>query len=212
MRLSNRPSHQRTQGFTLVELLVTLSLLSLLLMAVLPDLSTWQRNLQVRNVASSLQTGLDKAREEAVRRNRVVRFSLVTVDDPTSLDNSCEASAAGSSWVVSLGDPQSSCASAISSNDAPMILAKHAAGQAGAKTVVAATDVDGLPATTVSFNQFGRLVGAANAIQRIEVDAVEPNEETRKLHIRITAEGSARMCDPKVNDDKDPRKCPADAP
>jgi type IV fimbrial biogenesis protein FimT len=190
--------------------MVTLALLSLLLMAVLPDLATWQRNLQVRNVTSSLQSGLDKAREEAVRRNRIVRFWLVTVNDPTSLDDSCEGSAAGSSWVISVNDPTGKCDSAVSSTDDPMILAKSAAGQGGTKTVVSATDADGLPAMTVSFNQFGRLVGAADAIQRIEVNAAEPNEETRKLQIRITAEGNARMCDPKVTDTKDPRTCPPD--
>ena len=193
----------------MVELLVTISILSLLLMAVLPDLTTWQRNLQIRNITSSLQAGLDKAREEAVRRNRIVSFSLVKVDDPTSLDNSCELSGDGSSWVVSIGDPSGQCGADVSATEAPMILAKNAAGQGGTKTIVAAVDVDGAPATTVSFNQFGRLVDAAG-IERIAVDSAEPNEETRKLQIRITTEGHARMCDPKVSDDKDPRICPPD--
>ena len=109
MQLIARPAPLRDQGFTLVELMVTIALLSVLLMAVLPDIGSWQRNLQVRNITSSIQAGLDKAREEAVRRNRVVRFSLVTVDDPASLDDSCELSGAGSSWVVSLLDPEGKC-------------------------------------------------------------------------------------------------------
>lgn len=210
MQLIPRSALSRDRGFTLVELMVTIALLSVLLMAVLPDIGSWQRNLQVRNIASSLQAGLDKAREEAVRRNRIVWFSLVTVNDPAKVDDSCTLADNGTSWVISMADPEGKCGAPISATDDPMILARTAAGEGGMKTVVSALDASGGKATQVAFNQYGRMVPSATSIARIEVDSAKPDEETRKLQIRITAEGNARMCDPKVVDDKDPRKCPPD--
>lgn len=210
MQLIARRAPLRDQGFTLVELMVTIALLSVLLMAVLPDIGSWQRNLQVRNIASSLQAGLDKAREEAVRRNRIVWFSLVTVTDPASVDDTCKRSGSGSSWVISMADPEGKCGAEISSTEDPMILGKTAAGEGGTKTVVTAVDASGAEASSVAFNQYGRMVASPTSIARIEVNAVKPDEETRKLQIRITAEGNARMCDPKVTDTKDPRTCPPD--
>ena len=67
---------KRRHGFTLVELMVTISLLAILLALAAPSFSTWIRNAQVRTVSDSLQNGIRLAQAEAIRRHRQVVFFL----------------------------------------------------------------------------------------------------------------------------------------
>lgn len=207
MQLIGR-SFIRSRGFTLVELMVTIALLSVLLMAVLPDVSMWMRNLNIKSTSSTLMAGLSSAREQAVRRNRVVRFSLVDLPDNSTMTNNCSLSGSGRSWVVSLADPTGKCAADISSTDEPMILARQVTGDGGTKSKVTAVDAAGKSASWIAFDQFGRVQTSATTITQIDVDAVKTDDENRPLRILISPAGDARLCDTKVNIVGDPRKCP----
>lgn len=79
----------RQRGFTLVELIVTIAVLALILFAVMPSIGTWLENTRIRNVADSLQNGLQVARGEAVRRNQNVSLWLVSLNDPAVLSDDC---------------------------------------------------------------------------------------------------------------------------
>ena len=76
---------RRARGVTLIELAVALTVLALLMFAVLPSVGVWVRNTQVRNTASSIYAGLQVARNEAIRRNAAIRFSLVSLTDSAEL-------------------------------------------------------------------------------------------------------------------------------
>ncbi len=99
------------RGLTLIELMVTVAILVLLLVGVGPSMGAWMRNTQVRNVASSMLAGLNRARNEAMRRNVPMQFSLVSLGDAaqTVMNNTCALSATGVSWVVSVRNPAGSC-------------------------------------------------------------------------------------------------------
>ena len=211
MQLTSRSPIER-QGFTLVELMVTIALLSVLLMAVLPDIGTWMRNLNIKSTSSTLMAGLTTAREQAVRRNRVVRFSLVTLTDNSTMDNSCAVSASGRSWVVSMSDPVGKCRDDVSSTVEPMILAKQVTGDGGMKTTVQSLNAAGGAASWIAFDQFGRVQASPTAITTINIDATTSNSENRPLRIIVSPGGDAHLCDPKVNITGDPRKCPVAAP
>jgi type IV fimbrial biogenesis protein FimT len=203
--LSIRHSLQR--GVTLIELIVTLAILGLLMMAVLPSIGTWTRNTQIRNAAESIQAGLQRARNEAVRRNTPVRFSLVSLTDPSHMDDSCALSATSGSWVVSLADPAGKCSQAPSDTVDPFVVDKHAAVDGGRNTAVNALQADGTTAAnSVTFDGFGRVSSAA-AIARINVEPLVADSELRSLRIVLTAGGSVRSCDPRVSDTADPRHC-----
>ncbi|MBY0235028.1 MAG: GspH/FimT family pseudopilin, partial [Burkholderiaceae bacterium] len=116
---------------TLIELIVTLAILSLLLMVAAPNVSAWMRNTQIRNVATSILTGVQRARAEAIRRNAPMRFSLVSLSDSAVMDGSCKLSEAGVSWVVSQDNPAGLCGVAVSETTAPRIVDKHASGSGG---------------------------------------------------------------------------------
>lgn len=201
---------QALRGVTLVELVVVVGLMALLLAAVIPSASAWIRNTQIRNVATSLQTGLQRARAEAMRRNTNVRFSLVTLSNVAVMDNSCSVNEDNASWVISLDDPSGKCATAVSDTTAPRILDKQAAGSGSQNVVVSSSDSGGGDADTVVFNGFGRAVDMSPAIATLttlDIDNKVPGDDFRALRIVIGTGGTVRMCEPKVAASSDPRKC-----
>lgn len=197
------------RGVTLIELAVVVALVALLLAAVIPNASAWIRNTQIRNVTTSMQTGLQRARAEAMRRNTNVRFSLVSLNNPAVLDNSCALSDSGVAWVVSLDDPSSKCATAASETTAPRIVDKHATGDSSQAVVVQGSDSASNDADTVLFNGFGRVVDVAGeaTLATVNIDNKNAGNDFRPLRIVIGAGGTIRMCEPRVTASGDPRKC-----
>ncbi|MFZ5465010.1 MAG: GspH/FimT family pseudopilin [Pseudomonadota bacterium] len=204
MRLISTDRGQRA-GFTLIELMITLVVAGLLLLLGVPSLSEWLLNGQIRTSAESILAGLQLARNEAVRRNAVVRFQLVT-----DLTNGCALSDQGGSWIVSLDDPTGNCNNAPSDTNAPRIIQLRAAAEGGTAVTVAAQNSAGAAATMVSFNGLGRVASGAASISRIDIDlpaSVLPADRSRNLRILVTTGGQVRMCDPTVSNATDVRFC-----
>ncbi len=201
-------------GFSLIELMVTMTILGLLLLATMPSIGAWLRNTEIRNAAESINSGLAKARNEAVRRNQPVFFSLVTPQssNPGVLDNSCALSATSASWVVSLETPETKCAVAVSESAAPRILAKYAQGDGARNVAIAIKNADCSAAastTQVSYNSFGRIetkTGSPEPLRCIDIRHTASGA-SRPLRLMLGNGGNVRMCDPAVTDDNDPRKC-----
>jgi len=63
-------------GFSIIELLITLTVLSIVLAIGVPSIIGWVRAMEVRSSAESLRSALQRARAEAVARNTRVRISL----------------------------------------------------------------------------------------------------------------------------------------
>jgi|WetSurMetagenome_2_1015567.scaffolds.fasta_scaffold789418_1 type IV fimbrial biogenesis protein FimT len=74
----NLPSRKKTSGFSLIELMMAIVILVILISIGVPSFRTWLMNAQVRNAASSITSGLQRARAEAVTRNTNVSFTLGT--------------------------------------------------------------------------------------------------------------------------------------
>lgn len=69
-----KDSHTRTKGFSLIELLITLSLMSLLLIFTIQSYQPIRLALQSRLVLHHLMNHLQLARSEAIRSNQIVTF------------------------------------------------------------------------------------------------------------------------------------------
>jgi type IV fimbrial biogenesis protein FimT len=194
------------RGFSLVELMITLAVLAMVLMIGLPSMATWLQNTQIRTSAEAMQSGLQLARAEALKRNTSVRFQLVD-----TLTASCALSASGTSWVVSLSPANGLCNVDASETTAPQIIQKRSGTEGSRNAVVSATG-----GTTVMFNGLGRV--AAGSLTQIDITnpnngackTPAGNEPMRCLRITVSSGGQVRMCDPGVSaatDPGDPRLC-----
>lgn len=193
------------RGLTLIEMAVTVSLIALLAMWVAPDVQTWVQNTQIRGAAESIASGLQRARNEALRNNRTVQFTLVAGSDARVLDNSCAATANGSSWIVSVDAPGGQCGVPPSAASAPRTFVSHAAGEGHLAARVTAVAADGSATSALGFDGFGRVVGA-NPIARIDVTS-HASGSFRALRVAVSGVGAIRMCDPAITDANDPRRC-----
>ncbi|MEO8022835.1 GspH/FimT family pseudopilin [Polaromonas sp.] len=194
----------RSRGFSLIELMVTITVLALILMGAMPSIGTWLGNLKVRNSASSISDGLQQARAEAIRRNEAISFWLVSLPDQTTLSNDCALSSTAGSWVVSMNSPVGACAAAASTTVAPRLVAAHPVGDGGADVTVAAFQANGTTAANqVTFDGFGRVINTGP----IALVNVSKNATVKSLRIVVNTAGSVRMCDPTVVSTTDPRRC-----
>lgn len=66
----------RSSGFSLVELIIGVAILSIVMGIAAPTFFQWARSLQVKNAAGSIASGIQRARAEAVARNTNVIFVL----------------------------------------------------------------------------------------------------------------------------------------
>jgi type IV fimbrial biogenesis protein FimT len=73
MRLVNVP--RRAAGFTLIELMVVVSIIGILAMKGLPALSAYVANSRIRETANVVVTTAAVARNEAIKRNATVTLS-----------------------------------------------------------------------------------------------------------------------------------------
>lgn len=188
------------RGFSMIEIAITLTLVALLLFAVMPDVTAMAANNRIRSSAESYLQGMQRARNEALRTNRIVTFWLAAPNGSGVLDDTCALSASARAWVVSANDPSASCAS-----DAT-IVERAVGGSTSGSVAVTAVQSDGTAATSVSFDGFGR-VTTATAISTIDLDNVTTGSNFRPLRIQVARGGSLRLCEPRVTDVNDPRRC-----
>jgi type IV fimbrial biogenesis protein FimT len=194
----HRPHAAR--GFTLIELMVTVSLLGVLMALAFPAMSEWVRNSRIRTVADTLQNGLRLAQTEALRRSRQTVFSLTA--DTTPADG-LTAVADGANWSV---------------NFVPLLT-----GEADDPTFIEGGGLTGLapdvqitgPAT-LCFNSLGRVVdnptpgtGVACNAAAAAYNITIPNAD-RPLRVLVALGGQVRLCDPaKTLSNTHPDGCPA---
>ena len=70
------PRHGREAGFTLLELIVTLTILGLALALIVGYKPPWSSGLGLRGTAAELASGLRLARSEAILRNQAIAFEI----------------------------------------------------------------------------------------------------------------------------------------
>lgn len=205
----------RQRGFSLIELMTVLALLAIMLVLVSPSLSDWQRNQHIRGTAETLQSAIQKARAEAITRNRPTSFWLVTTATAGVLDNGCALTSTNSAWVISVHSPVGNCLAPASASQHPLMVDAQAGS---AHVAVAAFEGTGSRAANViRFDSYGRVMPSAEGtgpIGRIDIKALSDMDNTdrsdqfRSLRLTISNSGATRLCDPALPQaSADPRRC-----
>jgi type IV fimbrial biogenesis protein FimT len=176
--------NMRTSGFTLIELMIALSIFAFLIFLAGPMYADFMGNSQIRNAAENSLTGVRLAQAAAIKGNSRARFVLST-----------------SGWAVYAWDDELGDFAV-----APLQTYQFAEG-------ASRTTYDPTPAgaTRVTFDGLGRVVPDASSLTQIEV--TNPSVTSpRKLRVMIGFTGvggssGIKLCDPVVLA-PDPRSCP----
>lgn len=170
------------KGFTLIELMIGIVIMSLVTALAMPSYRTWIQNTKIRNATEAILNGLQVARMEAVRRNDPVQFVIGT----------------GSAWTVGCVTVSATC---------PATIQSHSAGE-GSSAAVTVTSGGG---STFVFDQFGRRSTPAAGSGTVTVDVATTAlsaGESRPLRVTVDVGGNTRMCDPHTGvATTDPRHC-----
>lgn len=185
--------HAQT-GATLVELAVVLTIAAVLYTRAAPLFAAWIGNTHSRTAAESVLNGMQLARAEAIRRNRMVQF--VVTDGATA------------SWLVGCSNPVDNGTPGV---DDPgdclgVIQARAALETSGQPQLETTPDA----ATTLTFDSLGRVTGNVDGSpSAASVDITNPMiaaGDRRTLRLVVGAAGDVRMCDPALAAG-DPRGC-----
>ncbi|MEN3113151.1 GspH/FimT family pseudopilin [Uliginosibacterium paludis] len=175
------------RGFTLIEMMVTITVMTILALLAMPGMTAWVANNRVRTVAEAMQNALRQAQGEAVKRSRQTVFAL-TAQTPAA---SATPSANGGNWYLQT-----------------LPLSGSDDGTAGSflrgEKVATTQSVTITGASLLCFNSLGRLV--SNTSTGLGASCTAPTSYTaynltasgadRPLRVEVYLGGKVRMCDP----------------
>lgn len=174
-------------GFTLIEMMIVMAVIGILAAFSLPSYREWMENTRIRTMTESVQTGLQKARVEAIKRNATVQFVL----------------GANASWTIG-------CLPADVSAECPAEIEKKEVAEGASSTINLVATPAG--ATTIEFSSLGTVRPNPPAVEvpftQLNITSSSAGDK-RPLRIILGVGGVARACDPYPGlSATDPRKCP----
>ncbi len=200
-----------SKGFTLIELMVVISLAAILLALGVPMMTTYFEATKVRFAAESFYGAVQQARAEAIRTNVPVALFLTDSDVTAS---SIAISSSGKNWVIR--------ASTAAGASFTVPVGSKSAAEASADRGVTVTDVTapqggGVVLGEIKFDGFGRLIGVqtqgAPSSRRVRfghsryTEGCTKNDEVRCIDVVISAGGQAKLCEHGRTTPGDQRAC-----
>jgi type IV fimbrial biogenesis protein FimT len=178
-----------TRGFSMIELVVAMSIMAVLLAAAVPAYSGYIASTKIRNAAEAFYNAAQRARAEAVRRNAPVELVL-TNDTPVAGAGgnvqTLTPSATGKNWVVRVPDPAAS---------GQLVDFKMGVESGGDMVLVNAG-----AATLIRFNGVGETTSdtpiTVAFTHRTLNTACSLTDSVRCVSVRISMGGQSRLCEP----------------
>lgn len=170
-------------GFTLIELVTVVTILSIMLFVALPNFNVWLQNTQIRTAGEAILNGLQLARAEAVRRNVNVELRMDL----------------SSGWTARLPDTGE-------------VIQTRLAGEGSSAALVTITPLGANTVTFNSLGTIAANANGSNPVSEFKIDSISlAATDSRELCILIRTGGNIRMCDPQVAS-TDTRSCGAAIP
>ena len=170
-------------GFTLIELVTVVTILSIMIFLALPNFNVWLQNTQIRTAGEAILNGLQLARAEAVRRNVNVELRMDL----------------SSGWTARLPDTGE-------------VLQTRLAGEGSSAALVTITPLGANTVTFNSLGTIAANANGSNPVSEFKIDSISlAATDSRELCILIRTGGNIRMCDPQVAS-TDTRSCGAAIP
>lgn len=177
----------RSAGFTMVELMVSIAIVSVLAGIALPSLGDMMAARRVNSAAQTLAATLKTAQNEAIRRNRMVE--VVFTSSQPSAANAVAAVAVVASgarhWIARVSNPATA---------ADFIGGSSLAGDFSAITLTNGS------LSSVGFTPMGRVLdlstGTPTALAAPLVVRLTSTGSTRKVCVAVGTGGAVRVCDP----------------
>ena len=174
------------RGFSLVELMIAVSILGFLIALGMPSLSIYIQTARLGNMAKSFYSGAQLARTEAIRRNQAVEFVLTDTPVAPGIETAAVPSATGRNWLVRL----TNASGVVQLVEARSVL--EGGGLVPGMTTAGT-------AATISFNSLGANVAAATdtiAIANPPAGLCDPAGPVRCWNIVVSPGGQIRLCNP----------------
>ncbi len=186
--MMRRPS--RPQGFTLIELMVTLAIAAILMFLAVPSFVSYQRNAQLTSAANTLLAAINAARGEAMKRG----MSAMVVPTGNGSDWT-------EGWVVFVD--KNNNREYINTDDITVLTqTKVPSGISitGNGTAAESPAYIMFDAAGYSKKKNGSFGNLSISFVRSDLAAADGYRQTRK--IKILSTGRVRMCTPKRADDE----------
>ena len=175
MKQRMRTNEKQPRGFTLLEMMVGLTIVGMMLIAGLPSFTTFLRNAEIRSTSESISNGLRLARSEASRLNRPVSFTLSGGGNPD--------------WTINIFNP-------VTGLLLQPALQSYSRFEVGRSSRVVTTPGN---AVAVTFNGLGRIISpspiATPNLQQIDIASVVTGE-AKTLRVFVDDLHGVRVCDP----------------
>ncbi len=177
--------HRIQQGFTLIELMVTIALVAILMALAVPSFTTFQRNAELTSFSNNLIASVNAARSEGIKRGR---NSMIVPANGTDW---------GSGWIVFVDVDSPSTFTYSAANDLtiltreapPTYLTITATGTANESPPYMLFDASGY-----AKNKLGGFGALTLSVARNDVPSAELYSQTRRL--KISSVGRVRACKP----------------
>jgi type IV fimbrial biogenesis protein FimT len=187
------------QGFSMIELMVTMVILGILVVAAVPGFSAWLANSRVRSVAEAMAADMLKAKNEASHRSHQIAF-VRTAAAPTTA--TAAASTSGDKWYLRVNNLVPGELSTDSAMDGGGFLVRG-------ETLAAQYGVSISGPAMICFSSSGRLVAnttttsdgfvlncAAPTVAAPATFNITRTGADRPLRLTVALGGMIRMCDP----------------
>lgn len=154
------------QGFTLIELMISLAIFGLLLSLAAPSYSLWIASLRVNNISQNINMAIAQARSEAMRTNSLVEISLNK----------------NTSWQIKVLETNS-------------IINKKIKEESGATTEISFSPLNTTKITFNGLGVVTNNIDSSSTVKEIIIYSTLQNEALKSKKI-IIHKGSSFICDP----------------